>query len=522
MRRAGHHGADARRRWDEAEARRRRRFEDDTCWHRTTRAARACLLALLGVFFGVVVFAFWASELLYYTQPMWSSHDQARDVGENLIAAVEEAKEELLKLAAPASAWWMRWQPTSTAGTPVTELDIAAFQREVLNFIPDSLEGLTRTTTAAVPPSEQGDKLLDEDPLAFVRREAEKRERARMRARTSELAFETNETLRNARRARRGVRRPVRDDAALGKWDDGTILKRTGSRKATKGKPCKSNADCSDRQLCVRKHTASTNGACTCPVMYSGGDPGKCNARPKDLPLWCPLHILSAELTRVAAKKGEGLLGSRLIEDSIDLPKKADWSSCAVVGSGPSLRKYALGEEIDRHTAILRFNEAPVRGFTNMVGSRTTLRIQNIDHCGYSEGRNELCLHYSSTPTHTCKESWWRRGKCNVISASNRLERYVHWHWGLARMAKSTSEEHSKKLSAGFFGIALAMHLCARVTVYGFGQADTGHYFNKERKNKGTMVSKRKFDDRHSWEYERKCLTLLKRKARVLPVMVRS
>jgi len=53
--------------------------------------------------------------------------------------------------------------------------------------------------------------------------------------------------------------------------------------------------------------------------------------------------------------------------------------------------RHNYGKEIDRHTAVIRFNEAPTRGFERHVGSRTTLRLQNPERVGFSEGK-ELCL----------------------------------------------------------------------------------------------------------------------------------
>eukprot|EP00899_Mesostigma_viride_P007544 jgi/Mesvir1/16791/Mv15161-RA.1 len=49
--------------------------------------------------------------------------------------------------------------------------------------------------------------------------------------------------------------------------------------------------------------------------------------------------------------------------------------TCALVGSSAKLLYYKLGKEIDGHDIILRMNDAPLRGFFDHVGSRTTLRL---------------------------------------------------------------------------------------------------------------------------------------------------
>jgi len=49
----------------------------------------------------------------------------------------------------------------------------------------------------------------------------------------------------------------------------------------------------------------------------------------------------------------------------------------AVVGSSASLLENEYGELIDSFTDVARFNRAPVEGFENHVGRKTTIRISN-------------------------------------------------------------------------------------------------------------------------------------------------
>lgn len=490
----------------------------------------ACLLAIVGVVAGCAAFA----AMLAATQPAWKAYVGMQEI-EAKVAVVSESLMTATWAMVPGIA---NVEGAKRKAKVATDSELAEFQMKVLDFL-DATEARNSASNdlngedngakdeveveveapASSGETYSGDNTLEPDevdPLSLVARDSRARERRRSRAFRKAISRETNLTRSEAsaaqRRRRHGV--TLSDKAAMGKWDgyESIASQKKLAKKAFKGKACTSNAVCKGRQLCVRSKPGNSLGVCQCPVLYSGGTPGLCNARPKELPSWCPLHYLSAELTRVAAKKGEGLLGERLVESgSADLPNRADWSTCAVVGSGPSLRTSNFGADIDRHTAVIRFNEAPVEGFASLVGSKTTIRVQNIDHCGYSEAKaGELCLQYSSTPTHRCKQIWWKRGSCKVVHPSKRMERYVHWHWGLARLAKSTNERDSKKLSAGFFGVALALHLCGKVSLYGFGQTE-GHYFGKERKNKGTMQSKRSFNARHSWHHERRCFDVLRR-----------
>lgn len=53
------------------------------------------------------------------------------------------------------------------------------------------------------------------------------------------------------------------------------------------------------------------------------------------------------------------------------------WHRCAVVSSAGSLKSSQLGQEIDNHDAVLRFNAAPTANFQQDVGSKTTIRLVN-------------------------------------------------------------------------------------------------------------------------------------------------
>lgn len=53
------------------------------------------------------------------------------------------------------------------------------------------------------------------------------------------------------------------------------------------------------------------------------------------------------------------------------------WDRCAVVGDSAGLLHTELGELIDKHAAILRFNVAPTSKFEKHVGKRTTMRMLN-------------------------------------------------------------------------------------------------------------------------------------------------
>ena len=300
----------------------------------------------------------------------------------------------------------------------------------------------------------------------------------------------------------------------------GGKFKMPSSGKA--GQSC--DRKCPGRMLCNKPFAqkGKGKGKCTCPILFTGTP--KCTGVPKKLPAWCGINMFNTKLTQLGelgdpyhSMRVIGLgpgVAYRFLNGKTDLGAVADWSSCAVVGSSGALLKKRLGARIDSHTAVIRFNEAPTKRFEPHVGKRTTLRIQNIDHCGYSDG-SEYCLQYTEQGgLHRCQQRWWKRGKCKVLKPSRRLQHYVHGYWQLAnpnRIKKNwnPSREAPKKLSAGFFGAMLAMHVCAKVTLFGFGQSPLGHYYKKEEKNKGFSRNKNPMK-RHFWDGERACMQHLR------------
>eukprot|EP00899_Mesostigma_viride_P016238 jgi/Mesvir1/24615/Mv21930-RA.1 len=282
--------------------------------------------------------------------------------------------------------------------------------------------------------------------------------------------------------------------------------------------------DCPGGAVCV-------GGGCTCPLLRSLGetlDPrmGCREDRPVDANSeWCIMSL--ANFTQAHSRQSPprlfALEAARVKgAPELDLPYLADWSTCAVVGNSDSLLKTELGAEIDAHSAVIRFNDAPTRQLAAHVGGKTTLRIQNIDYCGFHEGDDEIMLHYTPPSKNALKGDPCAKTPALKLS-SHFLDYEMSYFRQLLNMRyskvipKGDPAGGKSKLSAGFFGVALALHLCGTVDIYGFSQSDRRYY--KKSRNVGGGHT---FALKHNWKMERGCLNLLGKGLWEPRVMVRN
>ena len=74
-----------------------------------------------------------------------------------------------------------------------------------------------------------------------------------------------------------------------------------------------------------------------------------------------------------------------------DAKKRRRWplKSCAIVSSAASMSGSNLGAEIDANEVVVRFNNAPTKGYEKDVGKKTSLRLTNAIFQGYREKDDE-------------------------------------------------------------------------------------------------------------------------------------
>lgn len=190
-----------------------------------------------------------------------------------------------------------------------------------------------------------------------------------------------------------------------------------------------------------------------------------------------------------------------------NLTTQRRYKSCAVVGNSGILLKSDNGELIDSHEIVIRLNNARITGYKAHVGSKTNISFinSNILHlCArrkgcycHPYGDDVPLIMYICQAVHfldltVCNES--NRAPTRVTDARfdllcTRLVKY----YSLKRFVQETGkspEEWSKKhdemmfhYSSGMQAVMLAVGICDKVSVFGFGKSsDAKHHYHTNQK----------------------------------------
>eukprot|EP00271_Cylindrocystis_brebissonii_P013845 TRINITY_DN3422_c0_g1_i1.p1 TRINITY_DN3422_c0_g1~~TRINITY_DN3422_c0_g1_i1.p1 ORF type:complete len:599 (+),score=81.88 TRINITY_DN3422_c0_g1_i1:572-2368(+) len=254
-----------------------------------------------------------------------------------------------------------------------------------------------------------------------------------------------------------------------------------GANGVAPGGPAVAGRVCSG--LCGRHGWGECHhGECVCPVLYHGNE---C-LRSIEFPRTGPLHKVEARYVgdmtmnqrgmaglkwvvgflpekQHELEKGQRILGRVTTEFMQILPSRdvlgagKVYQSCAIVGSSGVLMHYSLGKEITAHHLVMRFNSAPIQGFEDHVGNKTTIRLTNQQSWGFFEQYGELVL----VPL---------RSRSSLEALIRVRQRFPRMR--LAALQPSFLRQFAASFdfvpSTGLLGVMIALQRCHKVDLYGF------------------------------------------------------
>ncbi|EPS71443.1 hypothetical protein M569_03312, partial [Genlisea aurea] len=189
---------------------------------------------------------------------------------------------------------------------------------------------------------------------------------------------------------------------------------------------------------------------------------------------------------------------------------KARYGTCAVVGNSGILLNQSHGALIDSHDAVIRLNNARIRSFERHVGSKTTVSFinSNILHlCArrpgcfcHPYGDSVPIVMYICQPIH-----FFDYLLCNSSQRAPILITDPQFDLLCARIVKYYSVRRFMRLtgndsgdwngahdganfhySSGMQAVMLAVGMCERVSVFGFGKGELGsssrHHYHTSQK----------------------------------------
>ena len=173
--------------------------------------------------------------------------------------------------------------------------------------------------------------------------------------------------------------------------------------------------------------------------------------------------------------------------------------TCAVVGSASTMQGKRQGAAVDAHDVVFRFNNAPTRGFEQDVGSKTTFDLWNVYELietsrsrlrwpraeEYRRKSGPGSSGHNNAPVpifHARSEDWVRQFEAfrkrmpqiPVLMLDQEFSRHCYaWYAAVNPKPCETNGvfpmfQGCDFPTTGFFGVCVALHVCDRVTLFGF------------------------------------------------------
>ncbi|KAI4373587.1 hypothetical protein MLD38_011698 [Melastoma candidum] len=183
------------------------------------------------------------------------------------------------------------------------------------------------------------------------------------------------------------------------------------------------------------------------------------------------------------------------------------YKSCAVVGNSGILLERSYGELIDGHEMVIRLNNARIGGYERSVGSKTSVSFINSNILHFCTRRERCYCHpygidtpivmYICQPMHlldyTACNSTYRSPLLITDPRFDMLCARIVKYYSLKRFAEETGRnlvewdkvhhEPEFHYSSGMQAVMLAVGICDRVSLFGFGKSNsTKHHYHTNQK----------------------------------------
>ena len=170
--------------------------------------------------------------------------------------------------------------------------------------------------------------------------------------------------------------------------------------------------------------------------------------------------------------------------------KSAPYDNCSLVGSSGNLKNHAYGDLIDRNNIVIRINNAPVKGYEQMVGHRPADIVIHNNHvhdekCMVKTGHQVLYVCCTPLPLGKREKA---TQDCPLYHTDEMYSMSNH----IFRTVKDTLKVYGQRYhvnvtgdnyvhpSSGLKAVLFSMLLCREVHMFGFGMegAKTFHYYS--------------------------------------------
>uniref|UniRef100_A0A8V1A329 CMP-N-acetylneuraminate-beta-galactosamide-alpha-2,3-sialyltransferase 4 n=3 Tax=Gallus gallus TaxID=9031 RepID=A0A8V1A329_CHICK len=179
---------------------------------------------------------------------------------------------------------------------------------------------------------------------------------------------------------------------------------------------------------------------------------------------------------------------------------------CVVVGNGHRLRNSSMGDTINTYDVVIRLNNAPVHGYEQDVGSKTTMRLFYPESAHFDpqaeNNPNTLLVLVPFKPVDfqwmeailsdrkRVRKGFWKQPPL-IWDANPEQVRILNPYYMEVTAAKLLSlpmkqpRKVKQKPTTGLLAITLALHFCDLVHIAGFGYPDSAnkkqtiHYYEQ-------------------------------------------